>query len=223
MNYRVLFLFILMNFAAFGQHNGFFGKKSYIELNSVSYIPLLANIVDAVNGYISYQKKDGILIEKRDWFDTGIRLAAGRSISNTKGFGLELGLDFQDFTPFLAEHEMLAMRTVSILPKMEFTHRNGLLPMGLNHQIGLGYALSKLVKKSYIGESYTPDYDENYSGITLLYGLNMRTPLSKKIMLNYGFRYTLNWTFLSNGIEPDIRGKRLFNVISFNIGITLPL
>ncbi len=68
---------------------------------------------------------------------------------------------------------------------------------------------------------------------TLLYALNVRTAISKKILFSYGFRYTLNGN-LNNvdaitsdaGIIPNssfsnsIARQRRCSIISFNLGLT---
>ena len=68
---------------------------------------------------------------------------------------------------------------------------------------------------------------------TLMYALNVRTAISKKILLSYGFRYTLNGNLNNvNAITSDaeivpnssfsssIARQRRCSIISFNLGLT---
>jgi hypothetical protein len=105
--------------------------------------------------------------------------------------------------------------SMSIMPKIEFTTDGGLLPMGISHQLGFGVRMIKPVEKDY-NVSYLENYissnnsdlkipiypsiveDNKYvgntiKGYTLMYAINLRSPLSKSLFLNYGIRYTLNF------------------------------
>lgn len=155
----------------------------------------------------------------------------------------------------------LYVRTFSIFPKIHFATKNALLPLGLSHQIGLGMNYSTLVDKNdgYIMETNNSDYYyysfdvdsltnhydtkffdfENQKAtktIAVLYALNMKTPITKKILLNYGFRYTLRINYFSNVTIPEftdnkyiysqglitdmIKIQRTRNIINFNLGLT---
>jgi hypothetical protein len=87
--------------------------------------------------------------------------------------------------------------------------------MGLSHQIGLGVSFSNAIEKDYvygITDNYytSTTFYENYSDnktyvdpinfeeietvkkYVLMYALNMRTPITKNLMINYGVKYTLS-------------------------------
>jgi hypothetical protein len=145
-----------------------------------------------------------------------ILLELGQDYSNV---GLDQGSIYNEVNSneiFIPRHEKLSIRTVSIVPKFEFATSKALLPMGLGHQFGLGLAYSSVVEKNYAYEriSYKFGIEErrivNYNDVStdidpinfeqtkqirkvvFLYALNMRTPLTKKLLLTYGVRYTLN-------------------------------
>lgn len=243
------FLFLLVSTFSCAQHNGYYGKKSYVEVSSTSNFPLLHNLL--FTNYTTYKREGNSLIEKKDWFDTGFRVSAGYAPKSNLGFAFEFGMDFQNvpapirdgaFDLYITRHEKLSVRTMSFVPKLEFTNMNGLLPLGLNHQIGIGYTTSSVVDKAYVmnvdntqAEVALVDFGYSYSGFTLLYALNMRTPITQGIMLNYGFRYTFNWLDITptqattlNGFQVNgsavglqIRRRR-FNFLNFNLGVSVP-
>jgi hypothetical protein len=163
----------------------------------------------------------------------------------------------------LVLHENLDIRTLSFMPIIEFTGKSGLLPMGVSHSIGLGFNTSWVKERAYAFENkydiYSNgntvdfhefmdsvvavngpyiDYKERYSGKTLMYALKIRTPISKQLMINYGFRYTFNVkhllgynsvsnlkinsyeTALKEQISNTIKAAQLSSFISLNLGIT---
>ncbi len=154
----------------------------------------------------------------------------------------------------------LNIQSFSFMPKIEFSTSKSLLPLGFSHQVGLGVSFTKLIDKNYSLNTYDitgfdssnePIYTLNttstdqlknnfydfkntslFKTYTFLYALNMRTPLTKKMLFNYGFRYTLNY-FLSesngpnslyslqkNDIQNSVNNQKFHNVITLTIGLT---
>ncbi|TNF45938.1 MAG: hypothetical protein EP305_12590 [Bacteroidetes bacterium] len=260
---------IILGFTSFGQNTGLYGKRKYIEINGLGNIPLFGWwINNYANQY--YFKKSGPnnLIEGKDYFNYGYRIALGLAGKGRTGFGLEFGQEFfniagPDYASYYytdswgysyyqnigVKHEALVVKTTSIIPKIEFTSSGANLPVGINHQIGLGYTTSQIVEKDYIlkinqyDASYFAsssdssnfvnnfiDYNKKYHGYTFLYNFNIKTPISKKVMINYGIRYTLNirnWreSFGSSNsawspdeISTTIGRYRIANFLTFNLG-----
>lgn len=98
------------------------------------------------------------------------------------------------------------------MPRVEFTSNNGLLPIGLSHQIGFGFTRTKVLQKDYdrtlfistdsngdgpILDNFDEDFynytNKAFKGIVLMYTLNVRTPINKFMMITYGIRYNLNY------------------------------
>lgn len=157
-------------------------------------------------------------------------------------------------------HEMVDVITTVIMPKFEFATKNALLPMGLSHQLGLGLTFSNAQEKNYTYESVYYDdltYDyvagaRNYNTsstdldpidftriktvkkLMFMYGLSMRTPLTKSLMFNYGLKYTLSlgpnneyYSFSDQSneaytasVEKSISKHRTFSFITLNLGLT---
>lgn len=146
----------------------------------------------------------------------------------------------------IEKHERLKVHSILISPKIEISGNNGLLPNGLVHQIGVGVTVNSVAKKNYLvkytdnsvsgGPKGTAEEqealfeDQNLEGtmkmIQLLYGLKMRTPVGKNLMLNYGFRYTIDvgsFDYAMNGrVTDEIKRYQFRNVIAFDLGLTLP-
>lgn len=154
------------------------------------------------------------------------------------------------------DHEALSIRTLTFLPKIEFQINSNELPIGIVNQFGIGYSTTKVIEKDYIYTITYPNpdnynglenkrvFDEKatYNGITIMYAFNVRTPISKSLLINYGIRYTLNYTFGGESISGIIPGSsanqssnyliddvemsniigknRLANVISLNLGLS---
>lgn len=259
----ILFFVTTLN----GQTSGLYGKRNYIEVNGLSNLRLFGLMFD--DG--SYYKSSGNSVTAgKDIVDLGFRFTLGRVVSNNFAFGLEAGMDFQsigmsdeyhsvDYTDqwgntyyqsIYFHHEMLDTRTVSIMPKISFTKKGGLLPIGLNHEIGFGINSTKVIDKDYnyriiSGSEYLSaqdstrledqyvDFDQKYGGFTIMYAFKIKTPVSKRIMINYGLRYTLNLRnygqfFASSNqhfessadISQNIGRMRISNLMTFNLGVS---
>lgn len=147
------------------------------------------------------------------------------------------------------KHEQLDVKTTVFIPKLEFTTSKALLPMGLSHQLGFGIANSRVAEKDYLyqyfeysGNYYpttlystsTSDYDPvNFEKIktvkkfVLLYALNVRTPITKSLMFNYGIKYTINIGkkpndyYYYNGADPTLSyTKAVENTIARHRGFS---
>jgi hypothetical protein len=249
------------------QTSGLYGKRNYLEVNGLSNLRLFGLLIDEA---YYYKPLGNGVIAGRDMIDVGCRMTLGRVFSNSFAFGIEAGMDFQSigmssgsFTvPYTDQwgyeyyqyvsfqHEMLDTRTISIMPKVSFTKKGGLLPIGLNHEIGFGINSTKVIDKDYnyrliSGTEYLSaqdsvkldqryvDYDQKYSGFTLMYAFKIKTPVSKKVMINYGLRYTLNLRNFgqlipnsnqvivsSDDISRSIGRMRISNMMTFNLGIS---
>jgi hypothetical protein len=147
------------------------------------------------------------------------------------------------------KHELIDFRTVMIMPKIEISAEGSNSPSGLTHQIGLGFAQTKVIEKDYLYTiSYMDmdsasadisnrllDYKNKFKGITLMYALNMRTPINKRMFFNYGIRYTANFSrkslptssgkyWLSESEVGQYVGRtRLFSVIGLQLGFSFML
>lgn len=270
---KLLFVTIvafLLHYTVLSQNTGLYGKRTFIEFNTVSYMPIFSWLLSDSDGYSPSGAGNGLIL-KKDLFDYGFRFAIGRSGKKNVGLSLELGYSFSNLsTPEYIEkeystswgtsygyvtlkHERLDVQTISFMPKLEFTSKGGTLPVGLNHQIGLGFSSSKIKERDYNHTVFNGngeftdeelanfskdflDYSQSYKGMTLLYAFNIRTPISKSLMINYGIRYTLNlrnyfvseigtdqYYYPKQEIREDLKRMRLSNALSFNLGLTFAL
>lgn len=272
MKFLIISLFALFfNNLLIGQNTGLYGKRTFVEFNTVSNMPIFSWFLSNSDGYSSSSAGNSLIL-KKDLFDYGFRLVIGRSGTKSAGVSFEFGYDFTNLSaPIYAEktyidqwgyenttaieirHERFDIQTISFMPKIEFTSKGGTLPVGLNHQIGLGFTSSKIKERDYKYQLYNyygefseeeeasfsknlVNYDQSYKGITLLYAFNIRTPITKSMMINYGIRYTLNlpnnyasdygtdqYYYPKDKFRYDIRRSRLSNVLTFNLGITYAL
>lgn len=220
-----LSIFILLSLSGFSQSYGYFGKKNSFSLSGIGFIPLYYNYTRPE--FVTYKTDGDRLKNNNDLFEGGINLSISHSFGGKFAIGFEYNHSFyniksrfnlftvpyeDNYYDFSLKHEQLTLRTSMIMPKVEFSFNSRLLPIGINHQIGVGLSSSNIVKKDYLKE-YNPiesDQNEvdnsivdpqnfiNYSalqkikGITIMYAFNIRQPIAKHFALNYGLRYTLN-------------------------------
>jgi hypothetical protein len=191
----------------------------------------------------------------------------GYAVKRNVALAFEFGQDFTsvypnsgieiDYNYYTVTHERIDVKTTTYIPKIQFTTKKGLLPMGLCHQIGLGFSASSGVEKDYLyrysdyntSSPYT-NYSDSKTDIDpvdfkklnkvkkfiILYDLTMRTPINKRLMINYGIRYTFNLgkvnepLYYSNSnnsnynftksVEKDISRQRSFSFMALHLGLT---
>ena len=266
MKILLLFISIFIGFPLYSQNTGLYSKRFSVEADFIGSYPLFFRLLDENH----YKASGSNVVLGNDNFDYGFRLAASYAMKNNFGMGIEYGKDFLNiegpvqlskYYPLIGynenvylQHEMIKIETTTIMPKIEFTSHNGLLPVGLNHQIGFGFTSTQLIEDDYvyrIGEYSSPidiaDFEKNFynydsdpiKGYTILYALNVRTPINKSLMLSYGFRYTFNITPNSEYIPISsydetfwlkqeeairlVKMRRRFSFIYFNLGLALAL
>lgn len=220
---NIVLIALCTSFVLNAQNFGYLGKKNFIDVKTVSSVPVLANIA------YSFSDGDGLIGQWRfGYFNTGIHVSIGRTVKQNIAFSLETGIDFQSYNENEYQDGSSYIQKVtaySIMPKIEFASKRYILPLGIHHQIGLGFYN---LKNEFI---FSPDfslYSEPLKGITLLYGFMIRTAISKKLFINYGARYTMNYTFgypdfWSTVIpyymyEHDMQKR--FNLVSIDLGLT---
>lgn len=170
-----------------------------------------------------------------------------------------------NFNQLSVKHENLKIRSLTFMPIVNFsTSGKGIIPAGFSHEIGIGYVRSKVMRDDYAfqlandqneidynGQTYDfsqfmdsvisvngshIDYSRASGGIMFMYGIKMRTPIKKQLLLNYGIRYTVNYvppslyvffsspssfsTALNDDIADNIRQTRLRSFCSLQLGLT---
>lgn len=254
-----LFLALITSSSLMAQDNyGYYGKKTFVDISSSSYVPMIYALTH-LGRKQEVAPSGNSLLQANNWFNIGARVSIGHAVKTNVGIALEIGYD--QFTlaenvlngqynsnSYVTNHESFRVNSILILPRIEISGPNGLLPNGLIHQIGVGVTINSIAKKNYLveysnsgtttggpngdpqdQEDLFKDYklDESMKMIQLMYGLKMRTPISKTLMINYGFRYTLDWGNLPFGansyVAREIRQYQISNVIAFDLGITLAL
>lgn len=256
---RVLILFLLLSSCSFSQNTGLYGRKSVVEFQALGSVPLLANWLD----FRDFYRVDGDNLRTgRNFLDYGVRFGVMHGFTNQFGLGVEFCIERQgmaspDFatiqyesngifiTDYVnVEHEFLRLNTISIMPKLEFSSRENLLPIGLSHQLGFGYARTTVDERDYIFNADLPagsvpttnleesliNYNIRYTGYIVMYQANMRTPITERLMINYGLRYTANFvrqplTEITDigefAMLSQIRSKRNLSFIQLNLGMSL--
>lgn len=171
------------------------------------------------------------------------------------------------FQAIPVKFENLRVRSLVLMPVLQIsTSRSAMTPVGFSHELGFGIVRSKVLDKDYryIGNANSDgsfyhngaykdviefmdsvslengsliNYDQVYKGFVLMYGINMRTPVSKQLAIHYGLRYTVNlvtnnqWydyngkiksfeSALFDQIANSMRITRMRSIISLQLGVT---
>jgi hypothetical protein len=215
---KLVYFCVLLNTVAFAQNGeGYFGKRMHFSIDTELQTPLMYNMV---SNHVDNPKNSDDLSEKKfDLINYGVNLSLGYVVKRNVMINMEVGMEYSDmymsarntlenYEYYNFKFQKMGVSTLSILPIVEIGGKNSLFPLGLSHQIGLGYSQSRIVKRNYnsqvlnssgyyidLNPSYLQDhyYDYEreipYKHVTLMYGLNMRTAIAKNLMFNYGFRY----------------------------------
>ena len=252
------------------QSKGYFGKNNIIEISIHAQNPSLYNYKISTfpnidqEGNTPYIKKNNSLTLGHPKINYGFNLSIGHMLKRNVGIYLESGMSFfsvvadqnavsvfnfnkSKYTNLNAE--MIKIQAFSIIPKIEISSKDGLLPIGISNQFGFGLNLYKPIEKEYLG---TVDYSGdtlnktgipitknnlyNYSntpikGYTLLYKLALRIPISKSLLFHFGFRYTFNFIpnssykynqneiLSQDNMRKMIKLKENRNLLNFETGI----
>lgn len=248
--------FFLSAITASAQDNyGYYGKKTYIDVQANVHIPLIYNLSTYDPLFELSPSGNSLSQGSKDWLNIGARISLNRVVEANVGLGLEVGFDRFTLAGYLLKddnysykerHEAIKVNSFLFMPKVELSGSNGLLPNGIVHQIGVGLLLNKVNRKYYLhddgygtitggpnaDQSELDDFmadnkfDEAYKMLRLMYGLKMRTPVGKSLMINYGIRYTLDFGIIplntNYELNRAIRAYQFRNVISFDLGLTVP-
>ena len=228
----IIFCFITLINKSLSQ--GYFGKKNFFEISTSINNPSLYNFYTYADYYsTSYKNENGTIVEKNQKINIGFQASIGRVINNNLSLSLEGTLsnflaipefDYGKSSNYFGA-EMFKINKRSIIPKIEFTFGDGLLPLGLFHQIGVGFNTYTPIEKEYLAYEYNNNWYLNSSnslvdnseyynykndkikGYTALYRLGMRIPINEFSMFNFGFRYTFNFVpnldFMSSTSNSD--------------------
>lgn len=177
-----LFSFIELSYSQ--NYSGYYGKRNFVEITSVSYSPLVRNLLNK-SSWGGYEKVNNDLLIPRGktWLKSGVHVSLSRVIKNNVSVGFEYGVDIckmgsptlNDYKywgpPYYMDnfaHEQLTMIRTLYMPKIELTNGDGLLPMGISHTIGIGFSSAKIREKDYLMLfKYEGGYMNLPEGVTL--------------------------------------------------------
>ena len=271
----IVSVLVLICFNSLAQkQKGYYGRKFFFTSDVVISSPLAYNYFSKSYEKSKYRRS---LQYGNDWINYGYKYSFGFIIKNNMSISIEAGIDHvHAYLPVRGNGDYLgegdyklrvpkaAFNVNTFMFKLELYSRKSLAPLGLSHQIGIGFANAKMLDDHYKGKigngvvfggystvNYTYyfissdvlknhyyNYDEalDFKMFKLMYGLNMKTSLSRRILLNYGFRYNLNigighgdgvndknYIFTSNSVRKSIYNQQQMNFITFSLGLTYVL
>lgn len=255
---QILIINLFINYSYSQNNEGYFGKKMYISFENIMHSPILYNVFSEATC-----KVDNNLNPKRDWFNWGFRIDYGYILKRNKAISFETGIDYFQIYPndgvqnyncyyntfnksdnplamsYGVKQEPFDIRSFIFIPKLELAIKNALLPLGLTHQIGLGFSSSKVKERVYntkaqtsvpiyqfgsvIGynisdstnhyQKYVYDFSNTKPMINyiLVYAIGIRAPISKNLMIHYGIRYTLNFHWFIPTVLTDYYNPYFYN------------
>ncbi len=270
MKIYIVFILIFLSFSTFlyGQNNGFMGKKNFISADIRVYAPIIYGLSTS-DANSEYNKTEGPnFAPKSNLLDYGFNLTIGRAASRNFGLMLQISSSRYDFAVTDNQYSLdasnffntgdyyqvlkinwLKAKVTTVMPIIEFTGNSGLLPLGLSHQIGLGFSTNKLLKDDYnvlIADAYGQQFiqkenlydysSKGFKSYVFMYKINLRIPINDYLLFNLGFRYNVNYypkvfqglnsssetKYLIENINlrDYMRSKEFRNVLSLETGLS---
>lgn len=257
----IVLLFLAVSLNGTSQYRGYYGKKNIVEFSSGIRYSIFNTVLGADYEGSYFKKKGSRLLSTKNRLDYALRFNYSHAFKGNFAMGFEYSIElgniacpenYDDLTGTFTYYENLRMQSHVFIPKFEFASKSSLLPIGLSHQVGVGFGVTKIAERDYLysdgnlssyyqtGASIPVtgtvsdhvDYGVSLRSLKLLYEMHIRTPLTKWLNLNYGFRYNLNVPigrdFGSPNSNPDINSSTLFykmrsqrwrSLITFNLGV----
>jgi hypothetical protein len=207
-----------------------------------------------------YKSKNTQFLDDRNLLTSGFNLAIGRTFSNRFAMYLQASvlnykIDIGNFYPQanpayndINKSTYFSGKSYGIMPILEFASRDGIVPVGLTHQIGIGFYAHQVIDKDYLALIRTQfDYEFieedllfNYKDYrvrsqSFMYKLNLRLPINRSLMWNIGFRYNLNFTqgelnfastsedyvFSARDYRNFVKRTQASNIVSLETGLSI--
>jgi hypothetical protein len=227
MKNSLFILLLLISTFSFTQNNGFLGKKNFISADVRAYTPMIYGIF--TNDDLLYKTDGTSYVPSTNFIDYGFNFSIGRAMSRNVGFIFQYGISNYEFAynpkiglighpeqldediygythTELNKSNWFKAKSSTFMPIIEMTNGSGLLPLGISHQLGIGFTKHTFVEDNYNiqifdysngTKNYTPtnlfDYQNEFArSFTLMYKLNLRVPITEFLLYNIGIRYNLN-------------------------------
>ena len=255
----LLITLALISFQSIGQ-TGLYGKRSLIEVQGIGSMPVVYNWFNGSKAFykrqgdnlvdgshlLEYGFRANVMRAFSNQIGLGAEIGIERQTLAAPEF-IELNATdgfFSSNQMFGLRHEKIRLNTITFMPKIEISTRTNLLPIGLSHQIGFGYTRVTVDERNYRffldnpdnDSIITPivngfiDYEDVYTGFTIMYQINMRTPITDQFVLTYGIRYNANFVRNTRPIDgpnplgefnfiDEVRDRRNPAFIQLNIGV----
>lgn len=218
----IFLLFLSLNVLAQAKKH-----KHVIDINTKLSYPLFASSNNEFSSY-SFERYDDKLSKTGKKLATGLKIGYSYATKNNVMVGIEIG-KFRELMACPTEvyiystayngtvavptrHEQVVLNTFSILPKIEFSNKNALLPIGFSHHVGIGFSILSLKEKDY---NYRIDTMANYYSLStsdvktftdrglidytvkrkemnFVYGYKVRIPITDYICFTTGVVLSLN-------------------------------
>lgn len=222
---------------------GYIEKKNYVSVQTGLNVPLLAGTFNESN----YGHKGDGMKSHRDYIDFGASVELMRNVDERISVGL-VGVGkqysakqtdlvvtiYDDNAGFVAKDttwvrmDRPAFRTFTLLPKVEIFRKMGNGPIGIFHELGLGFSLTSLVNRGYnfslnpsnpsdqsmwsSRDQFIVNYDRKpFKSFLLLYGVGLRLPLKDYLSLNVGVRYSMSVYLRPDNVKFNSNKTELFD------------
>ncbi len=241
------------------QTTGFFGKRFLIEFSGSGYFPFFTMNSGYYDADLMSKKavfdpgfKGQFSYAFSDRFMAGFEYAryavnvvgANQFRYSPNGSGSMYYIDIK--------HEELYTNAADFNLKFELGSQGNIFPSGLSHQFGIGFSTMKILEKDYNYQvnnhfaNITFDEDDvrkqideeirNYTknkvrGVNIFYEIHMRTPITKWLLLSYGFRVNAYFmgvtstasrlTYYDDPVYAAMKERRTRNFASANLGLSV--
>jgi hypothetical protein len=265
-----LLIITTLAFQTIGQEKGYFGRKTMIEIGGGGAFPLFQNIFGQDKGYI---QKGGEFQKSLNLLDANFRASFGVVLTENAAIALEYQQKYYAFNPIKgttigrqfvndlgqtiteeinakAVHMSLTERI--IMPRFIFSTKQGRVPAGITHEIGVGYSMiafnnrkpdlsvdtAGIYSVQDVQDFFLDERVEELKGLKWMYGVRMNYPISKQLLFHFGVRYSYNTLFKKKAYRDydqtqywlsgkeaweKINQRRQFGIMELNLGLTFCL
>ncbi len=239
----------LLSFSGFSQNTGFMGKKNFITIGAgggIRLLPLISPDGNNNRTFYTYKKTSDRFEEKMNLLKWNLNASYKRLVKRNVAVGIMF-----DYTKYQVSHSYSPSSMVSYFdqydgdyyyyedpsllrtspnfhvfkfkPTITLSPSNSLLPMGINHTLGIGPTLfvmntsqpqyfqayeensitgnlERVTKKV---EAPTDEFSNNYWGIEFLYSTTINYPISKFMMIEFGYDLRVGAAFPTESKRSD--------------------
>lgn len=204
---------------SYAQNSGFIGKKNILSVDGRFFVPVFHNF--GKNESKKYKANGEAFEPARNLLNSGINITVGRTLTNGMAFLIQGNYSrYKMYAPNydypnsfqINKSTFFQGQSMGIMPIIEFAGTGGILPIGISHQIGIGFYKNTMRNTDYLILAQSTSYSSSQTldlftteditnldyltikSYSFMYKFNLRIPITRSLLLNVGMRYNINRT-----------------------------